>query len=106
MIENVPAQYTIIVLGQEISASKCTIQKNHIYQYDGCKALAPVKPHQFVVQVGWGDMPSDSTEALGNKVTSAPVSKSNSTSETVVPASGFRSVTRAAGAGGSKSDAS
>src|SRR5262245_45385569 len=106
MVENVSTHNATFFLDQQIPASERALQEQGVQYHDRRTAPAPVKAHQFVplARQQWHAKLPDGS--LGSKVMSAPVSKSNGTSETVTPLRGLRSLTWATGAGGSKCVAS
>ena len=48
IVENVPAQNTLLFLNQQILTSEDALQENHVQCHGRRKTLAPVETHEFV----------------------------------------------------------
>jgi hypothetical protein len=52
MVENIPTQYAVLCLDQQIPASEGMPQEKQLHHHDGREAPTPVEAHQFVTLIG------------------------------------------------------
>ena len=106
MVEHIPTQDAVLLVDEQLPAAEDPVEEDHIERHGGCEARGPVEAHQLIAHVSQGlDAKTVDRRPREKGDVRTGVQEQQDLRDGPAP-SGLRSVTSAAGAGGSKREAS